>query len=757
MADVTNPEKMRALPWALAGNAANIVYVHLAFSGPVFLLFLDKLELDKTQIGLLLSLIPFCNVLGLAVAPATARIGYKRTYLVASTIRKFILALMVATPWVLASWGHQSAFFYVASVILGFAIARAVAIGALIPWFQELVPNAVRGKFSALDQINLTLLGAVILAAAGLILGDDPKLESFTILFGIALFVGLASVGLYSRVPGGASIRGDSQQRADFGAMLGSLRDRQFMLFLAGGSLVSLGWAPLSAGAFAPLFLKEQIGLEPNQVLYYNAVLLGAGVLSGFLWGWVADRYGSKPVMLITLSVLFCYPAGLWILPRSDSSSFAAALSLGAIVGLVLPGWSVSYARMLFVRIIPPERRSGYAAVHLAVIGLMQGAAPLLAGLVIEAGGDLQKPLGPLTIDRYTPLIVSGMILMGAAIVLLSRLSGDSNVPVKRFAGLFLQGNALGAMQGLISYQFGGVETKRVSTIERLGATRSPLSVEELIESLHDPSFNVRFETVVSIARTRPDSRLTAALFDVLRLDEPDMSIAAAWALGRLGDARAIEPLRESLESKYPLLRARAARALGSLGDAASAPILIDRLQTESDAGVKLAYGSALGALRHVGAMKPLLDLLDVLEDVQQRKEATLAVASIAGREDWFVRLARSAARNPGDAIGGVLLSMRRRLLRDAGAQGQEHIDAAVRAFGENRLEDGTAHLRRLVKLVPTDRLLLPARTALRYADEHLAAGGPPRLDHLLLVVHVLHTGFGASAAVEGSGANFGS
>ena len=48
----TNAEKIRALPWALGGNTANIIYANLASAGPVFLLFLNK-----TQIGLVLSMI----------------------------------------------------------------------------------------------------------------------------------------------------------------------------------------------------------------------------------------------------------------------------------------------------------------------------------------------------------------------------------------------------------------------------------------------------------------------------------------------------------------------------------------------------------------------------------------------------------------------------------------------------------------------------------------------------------------------------
>ncbi|MEZ4556541.1 MAG: hypothetical protein R2854_08860 [Caldilineaceae bacterium] len=37
----TTVEKLRGLPWSMAGNAANVVFVKLTFFGSVFVLFLS--------------------------------------------------------------------------------------------------------------------------------------------------------------------------------------------------------------------------------------------------------------------------------------------------------------------------------------------------------------------------------------------------------------------------------------------------------------------------------------------------------------------------------------------------------------------------------------------------------------------------------------------------------------------------------------------------------------------------------------------
>ena len=54
----TTVEKLRGLPWAMAGNAATITFAKLTFFGSVFVLFLNELDMSKTQTGFLLSLIP---------------------------------------------------------------------------------------------------------------------------------------------------------------------------------------------------------------------------------------------------------------------------------------------------------------------------------------------------------------------------------------------------------------------------------------------------------------------------------------------------------------------------------------------------------------------------------------------------------------------------------------------------------------------------------------------------------------------------
>lgn len=47
MAEVTNVEKIRQLPWSIAANSANMTFIQLTFSGSIFVLFLSQLGLGS--------------------------------------------------------------------------------------------------------------------------------------------------------------------------------------------------------------------------------------------------------------------------------------------------------------------------------------------------------------------------------------------------------------------------------------------------------------------------------------------------------------------------------------------------------------------------------------------------------------------------------------------------------------------------------------------------------------------------------------
>jgi len=245
------------------------------------------------------------------------------------------------------------------------------------------------------------------------------------------------------------------------------------------------------------------------------------------------------------------------------------------------------------------------------------------------------------------------LLVVGAIIT--QYVQSDTQVSGRQFAGMFIRGNLLLAFGTMFRYYRAKDERTTVALTERLGHTHSPFTINELVDALVDPRFNVRFEAIVSIAHTHPDPQFVEALGKILHGTELALSGVAAWALGRIGDKRARETLRQGLDSKHQSICAQSARALGTLGDETVVPVLLERLKTETDKGLRMAYASALGSLGAKDATQPLLELLEWFYNVGARTELALSLGRILGQETYFIRLLRQIRQEPGTAVAQSL------------------------------------------------------------------------------------------------------
>ena len=536
----SNAEKLRGLPWAIAGISFNTVFNSFIF-GTVFILYLSELGLSKTAIGSALSFLPFAGVIAPFIAPAVARTGNKRVFLIFYGARKFVAAALLLAPWVLFRFGHQAALGFILGVIGLYALCRAVAETGYYPWRQEYTPPAIQGKYTALTNIVSNLGGLAAVTVAGTVIGASTSLNRFLVLIAVGFLFGLGMVWSYSHVPGGAAMQ-DNPAPASRRNMVEALRDRNFLLYMIGVSLMSLSVDPVAS--FLPLFMQEQVGLTSGQVVWLqNSMLLGI-LISGYFWGWAADRYGNKPVILINLFLTMLYPLGWMVMPRHSAGSVPAAFGINLFRGMVSTGWAVGTVRLFNVGVVPPEKNTDTMAVFYAWTGILGGISQLFAGRLLDATRNFTGQFLIFTFDPYSVLFIAMIGLAIASFPLFQAIRVDDPVTTRQFVSTVLRGNPLLAMGSLIGFHLARDETAAVSITERLGQTRSLLVVEELLDALADPRFNVRFEAILAIAHTRADPRLLQALGEVLAGDDPALGVVAAWALGRIGDRRALPQLR---------------------------------------------------------------------------------------------------------------------------------------------------------------------------------------------------------------------
>ena len=135
----------------------------------------------------------------------------------------------------------------------------------------------------------------------------------------------------------------------------------------------------------------------------------------------------------------------------------------------------------------------------------------------------------------------------------------------------------------------------RTNAAWALGALGNRRAVPLLSRSLADTEPNVRKRSAWALGALDA-SEAIPALVEALKDTDAGVREQAAWALGAIGDRRAVDGLVAALSDSVAAVRKQAAWALGAIGDSRAVQGLMKGLK-DSDAGVRKQSAWALGAI----------------------------------------------------------------------------------------------------------------------------------------------------------------
>lgn len=149
----------------------------------------------------------------------------------------------------------------------------------------------------------------------------------------------------------------------------------------------------------------------------------------------------------------------------------------------------------------------------------------------------------------------------------------------------------------------------RIAAIKGLRERGDARATSHLLGALGDKEVG---ESAAETLAYFPSDELTQNLIRVLREDKrPARRADAAFALGRLRDERAVQPLAQAIRDPAVEVRVSACAALARLGDAGAVQPLIVNLGTDNDWRGRLAAAEALACFHDPRAVRPLCDRLD--------------------------------------------------------------------------------------------------------------------------------------------------
>jgi hypothetical protein len=312
----------------------------------------------------------------------------------------------------------------------------------------------------------------------------------------------------------------------------------------------------------------------------------------------------------------------------------------------------------------------------------------------------------------------------------------EGEVSMGEFVGMFFRGNPLMAMETLISFNRPRTERAAISLTERLGLAQSHLTNEELLSSLQDPRFYVRYEAIVSIARHKPHPQLTDSLIEILEGKDPALSVISAWALGRIGDPGAIEALRRALTSSdYRSVRAHSARSLAALGDEAIIPCLVKLYHQEKDRGLQQAYAAALGHLEVEETFEDIYHLLEKSRFENDQMELALALGRLIGDEDDFIQISRQLQDDFSTSISRIISSLK---LESVDSIDSAALQQCAMIFAQDQQQEGVEKLLRIAQQAVESTSAIKAQKLVARLSSTLIAQKPLRRDLVTLLVFTL-------------------
>ncbi len=555
-------------------------------------------------------------------------------------IRYLMMLPILASPFFASRGYTEVAYVLIIFSVLGFNVARGIAIAAYNPVLGEIAAEKDRGSFIAGIQAIQHSITLALAVAMAFVLGRSAPLYVYSLFILVGIGAGLIAASIVFRFP--EPVRSEhSRERSLFQGLKEAFAQahfRKFIILYFFTTLLIYMVAP-----FLVVYFKRVYQQADNLILFFLVFGSLGAVLMALASGFLIDKIGAKPLFFLFFAVFT-----LVLIPMVVSPPVAGSWSVWAFACSVLLFFNLGQFGIMnagqtyFLAAIKPEDRLDLGVIFFMTLGVAGALGSVFGGVILEslevwlAASAQSPPAGELQTRVFQIYFGTVAVLSVVVLLFLNSMENLGAYPIRDAMSAIFSPRDLRAIS--LTHRLRRVKSvaEEKQTLKAMGEAHSGLSLSDVLSRLGSPRFTIRAEALQALADVPLNEPAVQALISDVKNHAFTTAYLAADIMGTRRVREGIPALRNSLDTQDFFLQGKAMVALARLEDRDSLGKIRGKLRETTNPRVIIHAATALELFRDVEAIPLLLEKIALKMQPYVRDELILSLAGILGFGEWF-------------------------------------------------------------------------------------------------------------------------